>query len=306
MTHMTERYTHGSVYWVNLKNPTKEDIQTIAAEYALPFLFLSDLLTPVPKNYAVYADSFVKIAMDFPVIKHIDKEHHYEVKFLVTKKGLITIQYEEMEAIDRFKREFEVATTLNKHIKNATGTHIFFALLGELYNSCTSKLDYLESILGEIESEIFKENERQMVFSIAQSSKKIITFRHTLLTHKSVYEDARPLFEAHFKKSFEDDFENIDKMYQNLMHRTNALFDTLDALREANFAMLTAKQNEIMKTLTIMAFITFPLTLFTSTFGMNTATTPIIGEKGDFWIIVGIMFTATIFFFVFFKYKKWM
>lgn len=306
MSHMTEHYSHGTIHWVNLKNPTQEDIQAVASEYEIPLIFLSDLLTPVPKNYAVYADGFVKIAMDFPVIKQTNKANHYEVKFFITKKGLITIQYEEMEAMDRFKREFEVAATLNKHAKNATGVHIFFALLGELYTSCTSKLDYVESILSEIESEIFKENERQMVFSIAQSSKKIIAFRHTLLTHSGVYEDARPLFEAHFKKSFEYDFENIDKTYTNLMHRTNALFDTLDALRETNFAMLTAKQNEIMKTLTIMAFITFPLTLFTSMFGMNTMTTPIVGKQGDFWIIVSVMLTATIFFFIFFKYKKWM
>ena len=61
-----------------------------------------------------------------------------------------------------------------------------------------------------------------------------------------------------------------------------------------------------MKILTIMAFITFPLTLFASMFGMNTHTTPIVGYPGDFWIILGIMVIVSAGLFSYFKYKKWM
>ena len=303
---MIECLLHGKLFWVNLKNPTPSDIDEVAREFDLSPTLTNDLSAPVPKNYAVLLDGYIKIAVDFPVVKRIDKDHPYEVKFLVSKEGLITVQYEEMEAIDRFRKNFEVVTTLNRAAKHITGSHIFFALLGELYNACSQKLDYVESIMSDIEAEIFNDNERQMVFRIAQTSKKIIAFRHTLFTHEDVHVEARPLFECVFKNGCAKDFDNVENVFDILRHRTNALFDTLDALSDTNFAMLTAKQNEIMKTLTIMAFITFPLTLFTSTFGMNTQTTPIIGQHGDFWIIVGIMIMATICFFIFFKYKKWM
>lgn len=303
---MIERLDHGKLFWINLKNPTPSDIEEIGRAYNLSPALTSDLGTPVPKNYAMFIDACIKIAVDFPVVKRLDKDHPYEVKFLVLREGLITVQYEEMEAIDRFRKVFEMVTTLNRTAKHVTGAHLFFALLGELYNACSSKLDYIESIMSNVEAEIFNDNERQMVLRIAQTSKRIIAFRHTLLTHVDVHEEARPLFDLMFKNGYAKDFDNIEKIFGILRHRTNALFDTLDALSNTNFAMLTAKQNEIMKTLTIMAFITFPLTLFTSTFGMNTQTTPIIGSAGDFWIIVGIMVVATICFFAFFKYKRWM
>ena len=61
-----------------------------------------------------------------------------------------------------------------------------------------------------------------------------------------------------------------------------------------------------MKVLTIMAFITFPLSVIASIFGMNTKTLPIVGVPHDFWIIMGIMVFATIMFFALFKYKKWL
>ena len=70
--------------------------------------------------------------------------------------------------------------------------------------------------------------------------------------------------------------------------------------------MLSSKENEVMKTLTIMAFVTFPLSLIATIFGMNTVNMPIIGGDYDFWIVIGIMAIFTFAFFVFFKKNKWL
>jgi Mg2+ and Co2+ transporter CorA len=61
-----------------------------------------------------------------------------------------------------------------------------------------------------------------------------------------------------------------------------------------------------MKTLTIMAFVTFPLTLISSVFGMNTSYLPLIGVQGDFWIVIGIMSLLAVSFFIFFRLKRWL
>jgi Mg2+ and Co2+ transporter CorA len=302
---MTERLTTGRLIWVNLKNPTGDEVAEVTKEYNIPLSLTGDLLTPVPKNYAVKNDGFVKIAMDFPVVKRIDAEHPYEIKFLIGKAVLITIQYEEMEALDRFKKQFEVVTMLGKTSKKLTGAHLFFSLMNELYTTSSSKLDYLESGLADIEAEIFNDNERQMVIEIAKANKRLIAYRHVLRAHEDVFFEVEPLFIEAYKGLHNADIGAMRKTYSMLYHRTNALFDTLTAVRAANDAMLNTKQNEAIKTLTIMAFITFPLALFSSMFGMNTEQTPIIGHAYDFWIIVGIMCLVTCCFFVFFKYKKW-
>ncbi len=302
---MVERDSVRKLFWIHLNKPTAEEIREVCEEYDVPRSFMNDALTPVPRNYAICAEGFIKIAIDFPVVKRIDAEHPYEIKFIFSKKVLITIQYEEMEALDRFKKEFEVLATLHKTSKKITGVHLFFALMNELYLTSASKLDYVESILSDIEGAIFKENEKQMVVEIAKTSKRLIAYRHTLRAHEDMFFEVEPLFIELYPEDHQSDLASLQKTYSILMHRTNALFETLSALRDANNAMLTTKQNEIIKILTIMAYITFPLTLFSSMFGMNTEATPIIGHPFDFWIIVGVMTFVTIFFFSFFKYKKW-
>ncbi len=302
---MIERLTSGKVSWVNLKTPSSEEVHEIVREFAIPPHLTGDLLAPVPKNYVIQTDGIVKIAVDFPVVKRIDAQHPYEVKFLITKKALITVQYEEMEALDRFKKNFEVVTTLNKTTRKLTSAHVYLALMNELYNASSSKLDYVESVLSDIETEIFNDNERQMVIEIAKTTKRLISYRHTLRGHEDMYYELEPIFDEVYKGVHKNEIASLKKTYTMLFHRTNSLFETLSAVRVANDAMLNTKQNETIKTLTIMAFITFPLTLFSSMSGMNTSQTPIIGHEYDFWIIVGIMMFVTLFFFSFFKYKKW-
>lgn len=303
---MIERFQTGKLMWTNLKNPTETEIAEIVHTLDIPITLTSDLIAPVPRNYAHESNGVIKIAVDFPVVKRIDAEHPYELKFIIMKAALVTVQYEEMEAIDRFKKQFEVLTTLGKTSKKMTGAHLFFALMNELYNTSGTKLDYVESNLSDIEAQIFKDNERQMVVEIAKATKRLIAYRHTLKAHEDLFFDLEPLFLSVYENVYVHDVTGLRKTFIMILHRTNSLFETLSAIRDANDAMLTTKQNETIKTLTIMAFITFPLTLFSSMFGMNTEGTPIIGHSHDFWIIVGIMSCVTIFFFGFFKYKRWM
>jgi magnesium transporter len=302
---MIERFRQGKLIWVNLKDPSTEEVQTIMSELDIPPALMTDLTSVVPKNGVSRSEDTIKITLDFPVIKRLDVDHQFEVKFLVSKKSLLTVQYEEMEGIDRFKRQFEVATTLRKHQKGLTGAHIFISLFNSLYDSTFSKLDYIETKLAEIESEIFKNNEKHMVFEISSISKRLIAFRHTIRGHETIYPDLKKYFNQVYGETFESELQNLHNLYVVIQHKTNTQYETLSALRETNSAMLTTKQNEIIKKLSIMAFITFPLALFSSMFGMNTHGTPIIGNKHDFWIIVGIMVMVTISFFTFFKRKGW-
>ena len=303
---MIERFVQNKLRWINLKNPTAAEIKSAVAELGIPFILAQDLATPVPKNSAAECDSFIKVVFDFPTVKSIDAQHPNEVKFIFSKKNILSVQYEEMEGIDRFKRQFEVATTLRKNQKGITAAHLFMSLMNHLYDSASTKLDYVESKLEDIESEIFKNNEKKMVVDISEVSKKLINFRHVMSGHEDVFQEASPLFESVYKNSFDADLQSIRLHYDTLCRRTNSLFETLVALRETNTAMLTTRQNEIIKNLTLMAFITFPLTLLSSIFGMNVESAPIIGKAGDFWIIVAIMIFGAVCFFFFFKRKGWL
>lgn len=303
---MIERLNQKQVVWVDASNPTNEEIHQLMTEFSLSPSLVSDFAAPVPRSEAIVQDKTVKLTMDFPIVHRTDITGPHEIKFLVSNEYLITVRYEDISAVDTFKKEFDMLATLGKTSKKLTGTDIFIALMNELYHGTAKKLDHVQSLLSDMEKDIYDGHEKDMVFQLSEMSRKLITFKQTIKAHDDVFRDAKPHFEAVFKKSYRDELEDLHMHYFHLLRRTGTLFETLEDFRNTNLALLSTKQNEVMKTLTIMAFVTFPLTLFTSLFGMNTQTTPILGQRNDFWVIVGIMIVAAIGFFAFFKWKRWM
>lgn len=302
---MIERYIHKSVTWLDVVNPTTDEIRQIMDEAKVPAEFANDLTAMTPLTEAYSTKNALKVTLDFPIVKRTDINHPHEVKFIATKNYLVTIRFEDIEALDRFAREFEVLTILTK-TKNLSGGILCISLLTYLYEAMQNKLDYLETRLRDVEVGIFSAHEKEMVFEISRLARRLISFRQTIGPHRRVLDELPEHFATAFGKNTADLIGEIEDGHHHLNERLINLQRTLDDLRDTNAALLTTKQNEIMKTLTIMAFITFPLTLFTSMFGMNTTTTPIVGQNGDFWVILSIMASISVGFFIYFRYKGWM
>ncbi len=302
---MLQKFEDTSVTWVDASSPTPEEIRAVMEEYNIPPELLGDLSGPVPRSEAQGIDRAIKITLDFPMVRRKDVESAHEIKFIITKKALITVRYEEHASLYKFGKEFEVLSTLSRTTTEKNGGFLFIALMSTLYDGLTAKLEYVESRLDFIEQEMFEERERAMVFEISKMSQTLITFRQILFSHKEVLEVAEPFFLKMFGASFEKNLKGLVIYYQHLSRRVATLTASLQELRDTNDSLLSTKQNETMKVLTIMAFVTYPLTLVSSMFGMNTEKTPIVGHPFDFWIIVGIMVSVAVVLFAYFKYKRW-
>lgn len=303
---MIEKLTHQHLTWYDVLDPTAEEIRELVKESGIPLEFTDDLTSPTPRTDAICLKGAAKITLDFPIVKRTDISHPHEVKYIATKDVLITIHFEDIQAIDQFKKDFEVVSLLKRNSQKATGGHLMTTLLLRMYKALDAKLDYLASKLQDIDAEIFAEQEKAMVFEISGVGQRLIAFRHALGAHETALGELYTGIATSFGKSYQADVVKLNEQYLHLIRRVDRQKQTLNELRETNNALLTTKQNEIMKILTILAFITFPLTLFTSMFGMNTRTTPIVGQEGDFWIILGVMFVVSVGFFAYFKYKRWM
>lgn len=301
---MITRYLHNKISWLDVLSPTAEEIRLLIDECGIPLEFADDLTTMTPKTEVFSKKGFLKITLDFPIVKRTDINHPHEVKFLVTKKHFVTIRFEEIESLHRFGKEYEVLCMLSGKEKASAET-LFLTLLTRFYDAMYTKLDYLESKLKDIEEEIFNQHEEAMVYELSNVNRRLIAFMQTIDAHEDALGKLSSSMEKAFAKNHAVACDTILHQYKIVKRRLRALTGTFDNLRRTNDSLLETKQNGFMRIFTILAFITFPLTLFSSMFGMNTEHTPIIGAQFDFWIIVFIMICVSIGFFSFFRYKKW-
>ena len=302
---MLNRYTHGKVAWIDLFNPTESEVRDVMESCKIPLELLTDVMGPVPRSGAKESDKVIKLMIDYPVVKRTDIERPHDIKFFITKNTLVTAHYEEISALYKFSKEFEVLSILGKAGPNLHGGHLFGALMHTLYDALVAKLDYLETQMESVDREIFSGNEKEMVLEISKITRKLITFRQTLISHGDVMQDAHPFFLKLFGHSFTSQLQDLDAYYDHVMRRLVSLTESIHELSSTNNSLLTTKENEISKNLTVMAFITFPLTLISSIFGMNVVEMPFVESPFGFFILLAIMAGVASCFFFYFKYKRW-
>ncbi len=303
---MIRRFQYKDATWIDIQTPTEEETRAIMEEFAVNPNVISELIGPSMKSRVELHKNYIYMILHFPVFKHSHAdEMRQEVDFIVGKNFVITVRYDTIDAIEKFTKIIEVNSILDRGIEENCTTILFFGIIAQIYQSLANELDYIEGSISSIEQAIFEGREKDMVFALSQVGRNLLNFKKSTDFHSEVLTSldsyGRTIFDEHFSyhtRKIQDEFTKI----KNLLNNNIA---SVRELRETNDSILSTKQNEIMKTLTVMAFVTFPLTLMAAIFSMDTKYTPIVGMENDFWIVMGIMAFAGVCMFSFFKYKKW-
>ena len=309
---MIRQFKHQDITWIDVSVPTAEELNQLSRDYELHSLVENELSSPSPRSRLDSYEKYLYLILHFPATNALDqtlpaphKVDTNEIDFIIGQKFLITIHYQPIQSLDEFSEIFETTLTPDYAAKKAHAGYLFFHILIKLYQSLDKNLEILNSELKKIEKNIFAGQEKAMVRVLADLHHELLDFRWALKSHTDILSQ----LEDDTTEFFGADFRFHPKLIRLAYNRVNTALGNLQEmyndLRTTNDSLLTIKTNEIMKVLTIMAFITFPLSVLTSTFGMNTVSTPILGARHDFWIIVVIMLTAVTTMFGFFRYKRW-
>lgn len=289
--------------WIDLNSPTKEEVDSLVLSQNLDPSVAKDLLSPTPKQYAKEYENIVYAVIHIPVFKHSRTNSvEQEIDLCMSPKSIITTRYESIDALHHFGKRMEVDEILNKEMNHS---HIIFGMMREIYGFLFNEVEYLKDWMGEIEKNIFEGHERDMVFAISSVSRNLLNFKRILDPHKAVWLNIENMHLENFGSRFKKDTRLLIEELERLMLEIENISNMLDEVRETNNSILTTKQNEIMKNLSILAFVVIPLATISQIFSMGARYTPIIGLKHDFWIMIAIMVFTSLAMFVYFKYKKW-
>ena len=304
---MISRYKYRDLTWIDLESPTKEEVREIMEEHNVHPLVADELLSPTLRPKVDLYDNLIYLIMHFPVVYSMHgRSGGQEIDFIIGKNFLITTHYELVDPLHEFSKVFEVNSILGKSDMSTHAGYLFFYIIKELYRGLTIELDHIAEELENIEEKIFKGEEVKMVESISRVNRDLLNVKQAIRPHKETLDSFEVAGKQFFGKEFAYHLQTISGEYYKVFNILEGQKETLLDLRITNDSLLTTKTNEIMKILTIVAFITFPLTLIAGIFGMNAEYMPFVGQDQDFFIILGLMVVTVFIMFTYFKFKKWM
>ena len=302
---MLTRYEQKRLTWIDLVSPTPAEARSLMQEFNLHPAFVQELLAPSYRSKVERKGDEILLLLHFPTLRGVAARSEHEIDFVIGKNFLITTRYENTDPLHIFARVFEVQAVLGRGTA-AHGGHLFASMARSLYYALSDECDALAEKLKEIEERIFKGDERQMVAELSYTGRTIHDFRQALLPHSEMLSSLEPVAARLFGPEFSYYLHEVEGACRRVELSVEHLRESLTEMRETNNSLLSTKQNEIMKTFTVFAFIFLPITFVAQLFAMGTKNNPVIGHPYDFWIIFGGMVAVAVAFYFYFKRRGWL
>ncbi len=304
---MIFRYKYPGGVWVDLEQPTVDEIRHIAQEFSISERIEAELLSPTPSPLVAGDENAALLVLHFPV--HETKNgvtKDQELDFVVGSHFIITVRYEVIVSLHHLKKLLEAQKIIDHHSDINTDV-LLEILFAHLYTAIRDYTNHTADALSRVERDMFDGHERDTVRSISNISREFLHLESALASQeepcgrflKMLTE--RNFFGASFlERAQRIEAERLQVARLIKTHRAVAI-----EMRETNSALLSAKQNEIIKILTVVSFIFLPLALITKIFAMKLTYMPFVDDPNGFWIILGSMFFIAFILLFYVSRKRW-
>lgn len=204
-----------------------------------------------------------------------EKEHR--VSFLLTEGTLILID-------DTFYAEHIVRKALKVMEEDDGVVELCQRFLVEILEEDMSYLEKMEEELSQLEEDVLEDN-------IETYNHRMSKFRKELMRLYTYYEQLSMMGETLQERYMSNGkqarmFDAFEHRADRLQGRTQMLREYTKQVQEVYQAQVGAKQNEIMKLLTIVATVFMPLTLITGWYGMNFNNMPELTWKYGYIVVI--------------------
>ncbi len=305
---MVNIYKTKKIVWIDLDNPSSDEVRDLMKKYPIHPLVADELVYQTPRSRIDAYENIIYLILHFP---NFDKNRKIfsesEIDFIIGKNFFITTHYRDFNILHEIARMFET-NTLSGENKQPTDTGLlFFQVVKEIYALSINELNEIQTKILSVEEEIFSQhnNKHDLVRKISHVRRDILDFRRIIHPHQEILHTLKNHGGKLFGKDFSVYMSFLHSDYSRLFNALETNKDTIESLQATNDSLVSYRANEIMKTLTMMAFATFPLMIILNLFIVPAKSVPILGTTGDFWIILAITALSGFGIYIFFKHKRW-
>lgn len=191
-------------------------------------------------------------------------------------------------------------------VRRMGSDYLAYALLDEIVDYYIVVLEDLGERIDGFDEQLLRDPKAGIMHRI-QSLKG-----ETLLLRKAIW----PLREAvgSFERTDSDIVEQRTRIFlgdvrdhaEYAVDSVDTFRDVLTMLTELYLSSLSNRQNEIMKTLTLMATIFMPLTFLAGIYGMNFEWMPELGWKYSYPALLGVMVAMAVALLLYFRRRRWL
>ena len=165
---------------------------------------------------------------------------------------------------------------------------LLYEVLDDLFDYCFPILDKIGHKLDPIEDDMFEGDAEDVVRDISNVKQEIISYRKVIKPERSTLRVLERRVARFLPEELELYFDDINDAAERIWDQLDNYKEVVEALESTNESVISHRQNDVLRLLTIISVTMLPLTLLTGIFGMNVVY-PGEDTSTAFWVILAAL-----------------
>jgi len=289
--------------WIDVQDPTKEDVAYLKEKFNFHPLVLDEIIPPGHRPKVERYPDYLVMIFYYPVYnREKRKTRSRELDIIVTKDTLITSHYRSILPLKALFDNCNLYEELREKYMSDGPGHLLFYLLDDFWKSCLNKLVQIDKRINEIEKEMFRGKEKEMVREISLVKTDIINFWRIIEHQEEILESLIKEGSVFFGGNITPYFSDLIGTYRKSLNNLKTYKEAISALENTNQSLLSSKINEVMRTLTLLSALFLPLGVVASIWYYM----PLARGLQSLAILIGTMLSSSFMLFLFFRKKRWL
>ena len=297
--------TANGLTWVHVSEPTAVEAAVLAERFGFHDLDIEDVLSKRQRPKIDEYPDYLFVVLHFPFYdKAVQRLNAAELDVFLGQSFLITLPNVELHPATYLFRRCEEDAELREELFAKGSGYLLYHVLDDLFDYCFPILDKISHKLERIEDEMYEGRSEEVVRDISNAKQEIIAYRKIIKPERATLR----VLERHTQRFLP---EELELYFDDIVDAAERIWDLLDNYKEVveglestNESVISHRQNDVLRLLTIISVAVLPLTLIASVFGMNVIF-PGEGSREAFWIILGILVATLGGMLAFFRWKRW-
>lgn len=275
--------------WINLVNPTKQEISYLIEDLKVDGDFVRSSLDEEESSRIENEDNQTLVIVDMPIMTNEDNNTvHYTttpIGIIITETNVITISLKSNPIIE------EIADGTVKNVQTQLKTRFLLTLL---FRGATRYLQYLkqiDKISSNLENQLHKSTKNEVLIELLGLEKSLVYFSTSLKSDEITLEK---ILRGRVIRMYEEDQDLLEDVLievKQAIEMANIYSSTLSRTMDAFSSIINNNLNIVMKILTSITVLMEIPTIIFSFYGMNVS-----GLWFDqiVWFPLGISIAATV------------
>lgn len=290
---------HASCSWVDVVEPTRDELAGMAREYNLPPTVVEDCLEPehLPKFERIGDATFIILRVydkDAPPNASTIQALTRKIAIFFRPGLLLTVHRIDLEEVRAVRQQFGSGDP------QPAVAQLISSLINHVLGSFERPLQRDEDTLDEFESAMFDRDQPPSLQAAHDLKRRVSLSRRMLFQTQLVIKALHPATEKS-EPLFQDLRESIDAY----LFWADQLLEQVNLLLQIHLAMASHRTNEVMRVLTIFSAFFLPLTFIVGVYGMNFHFMPELDQRWGYPAVLLVMLVVAAGIWYWFRQKGW-